>query len=68
MGHLNAKLIISALESKQRAFREPQLVYISVTFLFTSITHFQDRHTRLYGVFWRTTDKPSTKAELALHS
>ena len=49
--HLNAKLIISTLETEQRAFRDPQSAYISVTFLFTSNTHFQDRHTHFYVTF-----------------
>ena len=33
------------------AFREPHFAYILVTFLFTSNTHFQDRHTHFYGTF-----------------
>ena len=44
-------LIISTLETEQRAFHNPQFAYISVTFLFTSDTHFQDRHTHFYGTF-----------------
>ena len=35
----------------QRAFCEPQFTYISVTVLFTSNTHFQDRHTHFYDTF-----------------
>ena len=51
ISHLNAKLIISTLETEQRAFRERQSSYISVTFLFTSNVPFQDRHTHFYGTF-----------------
>ena len=51
ISHLNAKLTISTLETEQCAFREPQFTNISVTFLFTSNTHFQDRQTHFYGTF-----------------
>ena len=40
ISHLNAELIISTLKAKQRAFHKPQFAYNSVTFLFTSNTHF----------------------------
>ena len=40
ISHLNAELIISTLKVKQRAFHKPQFAYNSVTFLFTSNTHF----------------------------
>ena len=36
---------------EQHPFREPHFAYISVTFLFTSNTHFQVRHTHFYGTF-----------------
>ena len=36
---------------KQHVFRDLQFAYISVTFLFTSNTRFQDRHTHFYGTF-----------------
>ena len=48
---MNAKLIISNLETEERAVREPQFTYISVTFIITSNTHFQDCHTHFYGTF-----------------
>ena len=51
ISHLNVKLAISTLETEQPAFRDPKFAYISVTFLFTSNTHFQDRHTHFYGTF-----------------
>ena len=51
LSHLNAKLIISTLETERRVFRDPQFADISVTFLFTSNTRFQDRHTHFYGTF-----------------
>ena len=44
---VSARLFISTLE----AFREPQFANISVTFLFTSNMHSQDRHTHFYGDF-----------------
>ena len=42
---LNVKLVISTLETEQRACLKPQFT-ISVTLLFTSNTHFQVRRTR----------------------
>ena len=59
ISNLNAKLIISTLEMEQHTFREPHFAYISVSFLFTSNTHFQVRHTHFYGTFafsdfWKT--------------
>ena len=51
ISNLNAKLISSTLEREQRTFREPQFAYVSVTFLFTSNTHFQVRHMHFYGTF-----------------
>ena len=50
-----------------RAFHDPQFTNISVTFLFTSNAHFQDRHTRFHGIFafsGRISDKPNAKAEI----
>ena len=65
ISNLNAKLIITTLSTDQRAFRDPQFAYISVTFLFTSNTHFQDFHTHFYGtercLSRRISDRPSAK-------
>ena len=51
ISHSNAKLIISTLEAEQCTFHEPQFAYISVIFMFTHKTHFQDRHTHFHSTF-----------------
>ena len=51
MSHLNSKLIIQLWKQNEVFFRKPQFAYISVTFLFTSNTRFQDRQTQFYGTF-----------------
>ena len=71
ISHLNDKLIILTLKMEQRAFCNPQFTYISVTFLFTSNTHFRDRHMHFWGtvafsdVFWQKASAKTVSLILA---